>query len=55
MFDLILSHGEPLIKNNKLINFDNTKIKKINRTSHAITGSFLNSMDFNDLTTVTKN
>lgn len=40
MFEVTLSHCEPIIKNKKRINLDNFKIKKLNKTTRAVTGSF---------------
>lgn len=55
MFEATLSHGEANIKNHKLINFDNVKVKRINRTCHAITGSFVLGMDFDETVSVNIN
>jgi hypothetical protein len=52
MFEAIMSHGEAFYKNNKNLNFDNIKIKKINKTSHVITGSFVIGKGFDEFTSV---
>ena len=36
-----LTHGEPIIKNDeKYLNLDNVRVRKVNRTHHLIIGNF---------------
>ena len=39
--EVSLTHGEPMVKNdNKYINLDNVRVKKVNRTHHLLIGNF---------------
>jgi hypothetical protein len=48
MFEVLLSHGHPIIDNCSTVNFDKFKIKKFNRTTIVIDGTFLLSIDVDE-------
>lgn len=52
MFEADLTFAEPLIKNHPLNNMDDLRIRKINRTTHALNGTFTLTVDLNEDTEV---
>ena len=41
MMEFSLTHGEPIVKkDDKYINLDNVRVRKVNRTHHLIIGNF---------------